>query len=127
MKRTSSTKNSIKKKPKIQSTENSIDYTKSLTSEYAETVGSGFEGLDIAENTGKIKIEKKKTKAIKKTETKTDEDNKSSKKTETKSDKENKSFKKTKGKSNTINGGHILIRTYVMLVLTFYMCYYYVL
>lgn len=121
MKRTSSTKNSIKKKPKIQSTEDSIDYTKSLTSEDAETVGSGFEELDIAENTGKIKNEKKKTKAIKKTETKTDEDNKSSKKTETKSDKENKSFKKTKGKSNTINGEHIFIRTYLMLVFKFYM------
>jgi len=99
MKRTSSTKNSIKKKPKIQSTEDSIDYTKSLTSEDAETVESGFQELDIAENPGKLK-----TKAIKKTVTITDKENKSSKKTVTKTDSENKTSKKTKGKSNTRNG-----------------------
>lgn len=97
MKRTSSTKNSIKKKPKILNTEDSIDYTKSLTSEDAETVESGFEELDIAENPGKIKSEKKKTQAIKKPVLK--------------SEKENKASKKTKGKSNTTNGGHILIIT----------------
>ncbi|CAI6354000.1 unnamed protein product [Macrosiphum euphorbiae] len=103
MKRTSSTKNSIKKKPKISSTEDSIDYTKSLTSEDAETVESGFQELDIAENPGKLKTEKKKTKAIKKTVTITDKENKSSKITVSKTDNENKTSKKTKGKSNTTN------------------------
>ena len=110
MKRTSSTKNSIKKKPKIQSTEDSIDYTKSLTSEDAETVESGFQELDIAENPGKLKIEKTKTKAIKKTVTITDTENNSSKKIVTKTENKNKLSKKTKGKSNTTNGRHILIR-----------------
>jgi len=110
MKRTSSAKNSIKKKPKTLSTEDSIDYTKSLTSEDAETVESGFQELDIAENPGKLKIENQKTKAIKKTVTIADKENKSSKKTVTKTDHENKSSKKTKGKSYTANGRYILIR-----------------
>lgn len=98
MKRTSSTKNTIKKKPKVLlNTEDSIDYTKSLTSEDTETAESGFQELDIAENIGKIKTEKKKIPPIKKTVPK--------------SEKENKSFKKVKGKPNTTNGGHILIST----------------
>jgi len=107
MKRTSSTENIIKKKPKIP-TEELIDYTKSLTSEDAETVESGFQQLDIAEeNLGKIKIEKKKkkTQAIKKTVPQ--------------NEKENKSSKKTKGKSNTTNGRHILIRTSICILYIF--------
>jgi len=94
MKRTSSAKSSIKKKPKILNTEDSIDYTKSLTSEDTERVESGFQELDIVENIGN---EKKKITSIKKTVPK--------------SEKENKSFKKIKGKPNTTNGWHILIRT----------------
>lgn len=95
MKRTLSTKPSIKKKHKLE-TEDSIDYTKSLTSEDAETIESGFnielDNADIPQ-----KITEKKTKAIKKKILITDE--------------ENKLAKKTKGKSSTTNGWYILIET----------------
>ncbi|CAH1732024.1 unnamed protein product [Aphis gossypii] len=69
LKRNPSTEDSIKKKQKL-NTEDSIDYTKSLTSEDAETIESGFEELDNADN----------PQAIKKKVPKTDKQNKSPKK-----------------------------------------------
>jgi hypothetical protein len=93
MKRTSSTKKSIEKKQKL-NTEDTIDYTKSLTSEDAETIEPGFEELDNVDNP---------------VQTKTEIKTQVNKKKVPKTDKENKSSKKIKGKPNTKDGEYILV------------------
>lgn len=98
--RNPSTKNSIKKKQKL-NTEDSIDYTKSLTSEDVEIIESDFEELDNADNPQPIK------------------------KTVPKTDKQNKSPKVVKGKTNTKNGERILLLLFYILNFTYLIIIYY--
>lgn len=89
-KRNSSNENNIKKKLKKVNLEDTIDYTKSLTSEDVETIDSineqELDNIDIPE---KIKSAKKAQGIKKKVP---------------KNDKENNASKKTKGKPDTTSG-----------------------
>lgn len=92
MKRTSSSKSVVKPKLLKKNIEDTIDYTKSLTSEDVETVESGEEQEEQVDNTDvpeKIKSAKKAQ---------------ATKKKIVKDDKDNKLSKKIKGKPNTANG-----------------------
>lgn len=89
MKRSVSTKDNIKKKPKL-TVEDTLDYTKSLTSEDVDVIEIGDEPeLNNAEIPEKIKSAKKAQ---------------ASKKKELKTDKENQLLKNAKGKPNSTNG-----------------------
>lgn len=92
MKRSSSENANVKKKfPKLDTEDDTVDYTKSLTAEDVEDIVSdNEEKLDDVNKPEKIKAAKK-AQAIKK-----------------KTDKENKISKKTKGKLNNTNGMYIL-------------------
>lgn len=81
IKRRSAAKEGIKKKMKKLSIEDTVDYTKLLTSEDAEIIDSGDEPeLNIVDKAKKI-ISAKKTQALKKKLPKTDKDNELSKNT----------------------------------------------
>lgn len=94
MKRNSSKDVNIKKKlPKLDTEDDAIDYTKSLTADDVEEIESGNEEkLDDVNKPEKIKAAKK-AQVIKKKAPKTD--------------KENNVSKKTKGKPNNTNGMYI--------------------
>lgn len=91
MKRSSSKQVNIKKKlPKLDTKDDTVDYTKSLTSENVEEIESDYEEkLDDSKKPEKIKAAKK-VEVIKKKGPKTE--------------KENNLSKKTKGKPNASNG-----------------------